>query len=129
MNIGLRPSAYVPVLLRQLRARFVDGLRLERDPTMRVSLQRLLFEELEKLSFNFEQLGNVERHVAEGMRRIDIQKPAIESQKRSDHGVGLDQNTLGNLVEAQRVFERRRHATIDHIDRNGSIGKTSFPRE
>jgi hypothetical protein len=48
-------------------ARLVDRLRLERAPTMRASLQRLLFKELENLIFKFEQLGNVERYLTEGM--------------------------------------------------------------
>jgi hypothetical protein len=58
-------------------ARLVDRLRLERT---RASLQRLLFKELENLIFNFEQLGNVESYLTEGVRQIKIQKAAIGSQ-------------------------------------------------
>jgi hypothetical protein len=89
----------------------------------------LPFKELENLIFKFEQLGNVERYLTEGMRQIKIQKVAIGSQKPNGHDVGPAENTLGNLVEIQRVFERCRQAILDHIDRNGSIGKTPLPRE
>jgi hypothetical protein len=59
-------------------AKFVDRLRLENDPLMRASLQGLLLKELEKLSFNCEQLGNVQRQMTEGRRRIETQKAVIE---------------------------------------------------
>jgi hypothetical protein len=108
-------------------ARFVDRLRLERAPTLRASLQRLLFKELENLIFNSEQLGNVEGLLTEGMRQIEIQKAAIGGQKLNPHDVGLAENTLGNPVEIQRIFERCRQAILDHINRDGSIGKTPSP--
>jgi hypothetical protein len=77
-------------------ARFVDRVRLECDPTMRASLQGLPFKELENLNFNFEQVSNVERYIAERMRRIEIRKSCYWSRKRSSHDVVSAENTLGN---------------------------------
>ena len=54
-------------------ARFLDKLRLEHDPAMRTVLQRLLIEEEDKFGGNVERLSTVQRHIAEGNRRISLQ--------------------------------------------------------
>jgi hypothetical protein len=94
-------------------ARFVDRLRLEHDPTMRASLQGLLFKEMKNLGRDRKQLGNVQRQIAEGRRGIEIQKGVIESLAISGQDVGPAENTLRNLVEIQRIFEQCRHAILD----------------
>jgi hypothetical protein len=60
-------------------ARFVEKLQIEDDPAKRASLQRLLLKELENLGFDCKQLGNVQRQIAEGRHRIEIQQEAKSS--------------------------------------------------
>jgi hypothetical protein len=106
-------------------ARFVEKLRLEHDPTMRASLRRLLLKELENLGFNCEQLGNVQRQIAEGRRRIGIQQAVVERLTANGQDVELAENTLSNLIEIQRIFEQHRQAILDATDRNRAIGRHS----
>jgi hypothetical protein len=107
-------------------ARFVEKLRLERDPAMRASLQRLLLKELEKLGFNFERLGNVQCQIAEGRRRIEIQQAVVERLTANGQDVELAKNTLSNLVEIQRIFEQYRQTILDATDRNRAIVRHSW---
>ena len=88
-------------------ARFVEKLQIEDDPAKRASLQRLLLKELENLGFNCKQVGNVQRQIAEGRRRIEIQQAVVERLTTNVQDVELAENTLNNLVEIQRVFEQR----------------------
>jgi hypothetical protein len=94
-------------------ARFVDRLRLEDDPVMRALLQRLLLKELENLGFDCEQLGNVQRQMTEGRRRIEIQTAVIESLTANGEDVRFAKNGLRNLVEIQRIFEQYRQAILE----------------
>ena len=110
-------------------ARFVEKLRLEHDPVMRASLQRLLLKELENLGFDCKQVGNVQRQIAEGRRRIEKQQAAVEKLRANGQDVELAENALSNLVEIQRIFEQHRQAILDATDRNRAIGRRSprFP--
>jgi hypothetical protein len=54
-------------------SRFVVRLRVERDPTTRSSLHRLLIEEANNLAFNLGQLSSLQREVIAGRARIAIQ--------------------------------------------------------
>ena len=85
---------------------------------MRTSLQKLLLIELENLGFNCEQLGNVQRQITEGKRRIEIQKAVIENLTANGQDVRFAENGLRNLVEIQRIFEQYRQAILDATDRN-----------
>ena len=80
---------------------------------MRTSAQRLLLKELENFGFNCEQLGNVQRQIAEGRRRIEIQQAVVERLTANGQDVELAENTLSNLVEIQRIFEQYRQAILD----------------
>ena len=97
-------------------ARFVDRLQLELDPAKRASLQRLLLEEEDKFGRRAERLSDVQRHLAEGSRRIALQKALIENLKANGQEVRLAERTLSNLVEIQRIFEQYRHVILDAID-------------
>jgi len=97
-------------------ARFVDRLQLELDPAKRASLQRLLLEEEDKFGRRAERLSDVQRHLAEGSRRIALQKALIETLKANGQEVRLAERTLSNLVEIQRIFEQYRHVILDAID-------------
>ena len=97
-------------------ARFVDRLQLELDPAKRASLQSLLLEEEDKFGRRAERLSDVQRHLAEGSRRIALQKALIETLKANGQEVRLAERTLSNLVEIQRIFEQYRHVILDAID-------------
>ena len=97
-------------------ARFMDRLQLELDPAKRASLQRLLLEEEDKFGRRAERLSDVQRHLAEGSRRIALQKALIETLKANGQEVRLAERTLSNLVEIQRIFEQYRHVILDAID-------------
>jgi hypothetical protein len=85
--------------------RFVERLRSERDPDMRVSLKTLLVEEENKFAHSAERLNKLRRYIDEGNDRIASQKSLIERLRASDHDTRLAERTLGNLVEIQRLFE------------------------
>jgi len=99
-------------------ARFLEKLRLEDDPAIRASLQRLLLEEEDKFGRGADRIGNVQRHIAEGSRQIALQKALIARLRINGQDVRRAENTLRNLIEIQRIFERYRQVVLDAIDRN-----------
>jgi hypothetical protein len=70
-------------------ARFVDRLRVEHDPAIRRSLNRLLLREWDNLGINLGQLGNVQREVIEGRARIAIQIALVETLTANGQDVRL----------------------------------------
>jgi hypothetical protein len=60
-------------------ARFMARLRVERDPTTRSLLHRLLIEEASNLAFNLGQLGSLQHEVIAGRARIAIQIAVVET--------------------------------------------------
>jgi hypothetical protein len=99
-------------------ARFVARLRSEDDPATRTSLRRLLIEEEDKFGRKAERLSNLHRHIAEGRRRIEIQKALITKLKTVGKDARLAESTLSNLLETQRIFEHHRQVIFDVIDRD-----------
>ena len=106
-------------------ARFVDRLQLEPDPAKRASLQRLLLEEEDKFGRRAERLSDVQHHLAEGSRRIALQKALIENLKANGQEVRLAERTLSNLAEIQRIFEQYRLVILDAIDQK-HLGHTQI---
>jgi len=102
-------------------ARFLDKLRLEHDPATRTVLQRLLIEEEGKFGGSVERLSTVQRHIAEGNRRISLQKALVAKLAADGEDVGPAETMLSTLVEIQRIFEQYRQVILDTIDRNGTI--------
>jgi hypothetical protein len=102
-------------------ARFLDKLRLEHDPAMRTVLQKLLIEEEDKFGGSVERLSTVQRYIAEGNRRISLQKALVEKLAANGEDIGPAERTLSDLVEIQRIFEQYRQVILDTIDRNGTI--------
>jgi len=70
-------------------ARFFDQLRFAHDPAARASLRRLLLEEEDKLGHSIERLCKDRRHVAEGNRRIALQKAPIARRGADGKDVAL----------------------------------------
>jgi hypothetical protein len=98
--------------------RFLDRLHFERDPAVLASLRRLLLEEEDKLGFNLERLGRVQRYIAESRDRITRQKALIERLVAKGDDVRFAEGTLRNLVEIQRIYEQYRQVIVDAMHRN-----------
>jgi hypothetical protein len=109
-------------------ARFLEKLWSERDPATRVSLQRLLMEE-DQFGRRAERLSNVHRHIADGRRRIELQKALIAKLKADGKDVSPAENTLNNLTETEKILEQYRQVVLDAIQRRRAIGKTPLLEE
>jgi hypothetical protein len=99
-------------------ARFLDQLRFEHDPATRASLRRLLLEEEDKLGRSIERLRKVQRYVAEGSRRIALQKALIARLKADGNDVTLAETTFKNLIDIQKILEQYRQVLLNSIDEN-----------
>jgi hypothetical protein len=99
-------------------ARFVDRLRVEHDPAIRRSLNRLLLREWDNLGINLGQLGNVQREVIEGRARIAIQIALVETLTVTGQDVRLAERLLHNLIEIQNTIEEYRQVVVEAMDRN-----------
>ena len=77
----------------------------------------MLLEEEDKFGRRAERLSDVQRHLAEGSRRIAMQK-ALIAKLTDRQDVRLAESMLNNLVEIQRIFEQYRQVVLDAIDRN-----------
>ena len=99
-------------------SRFVARLRVERDPTTRSSLHRLLLEEANNLAFNLGQLGSLQREVIEGRARIAIQIAFVETLTANGQDASWAESVLSNLIEVQNTIEQYRQVIVDATDRN-----------
>jgi hypothetical protein len=66
-----------------------------------------LLEEWNKSGSNLKRLGKLRRQMIEGGARIATQKAVVETLSANDQDVRLAEGILSNLVEIQRIFERR----------------------
>jgi hypothetical protein len=98
-------------------ARFVDRLRVEHDPAIRRSLNRLLLREWDNLGINLGQLGNVQREVIEGRARVAIQIALVETLTATGQDVRLAERILHNLIEIQNTIEQYRRVIVDATER------------
>jgi len=99
-------------------SRFAARLRVERDPTTRSSLHRLLLEEANNLAFNLGQLGSLQREVIEGRARIAIQIALVETLASNGQDARLAESVLCNLIEVQKTIEQYRQVIVDATNRN-----------
>jgi hypothetical protein len=83
-------------------SRFAARLRVERDPTTRSSLHRLLIEEASNLAFNLGQLGSLQRELIAGRARIAIQIAVVETLAANRHDARLAESILCDLIEVQK---------------------------
>jgi hypothetical protein len=98
--------------------RFAARLRVERDPTARSSLHRLLIEEASNLAFNLGQLGSLRREVIAGRARIAVQIAVIETLAANGQDARLAESMLCDLIEVQKTIERYRQVVVEAMDRN-----------
>jgi hypothetical protein len=82
--------------------RFAARLRVERDPTTRSSLHRLLIEEASNSAFNLGQLGSLQRKVIAGRLRIAIQIAVVETLAVTGQDARLAESILCDLIEDQK---------------------------
>jgi hypothetical protein len=99
-------------------SRFVARLRVERDPTTRSSLHRLLLEEANNLAFNLGQLDSLQREVIEGRARIAIQIAFVETLTTNGQDARWAESVLRNLIEVQKTLEQYCQVIVDARDRN-----------
>jgi hypothetical protein len=92
-------------------ARFVDRLRVEHDPAIRRSLNRLLLREWDNLGIKLGQLGNVQREVIAGRARIAIQIAVVETLAANGQDARLAESMLCDLIEVQKTIERYRQVS------------------
>ena len=98
-------------------SRFVGRLRVERDPTTRSSLHRLLIEEASNLAFNLGQLGSLQREVIAGRARIAIQIAVAETLAANGQDAKLAESMLCDLIDVQKTIERYRQVIVEAMDR------------
>jgi hypothetical protein len=99
-------------------SRFVARLRVERDPTTRSSLHRLLLEEANNLAFNLGQLGSLQCEVVAGRARIAIQIVFVETLTANGQDARWAESVLSNLIEVQKTIEQYRQVIVEAMDRN-----------
>ena len=106
-------------------SRFVARLRVERDPTTRSSLHRLLLEEANNLAFNLGQLDSLRHEVIEGGARIAIQIAFVETLTANGQDARWAESVLSNLIEVQKTIEQYRRVIVDATDRNHDMHNTA----
>jgi hypothetical protein len=94
-------------------SKFAARLRVERDPTTRSSLHRLLLEEANNLAFNLGQLGSLQGEVIEGRARIAIQIALVETLTANGQDATSAENLLSKLIEVQKTIEQYRQVIVD----------------
>jgi hypothetical protein len=62
-----------------------------------------------------EQLALVDRHIAETMRHIALQKETITQPDRDDHATDLAETMLDALEQSLRAVERHRALILERL--------------
>ena len=94
---------------------FRDLLWTDLAPEERARVQRLLVEEEDKLARSLELLDNIDRHLADGSRRIAEQRArVIQMQADGDGGVERAEALLDGMIEGQSLHLSYRR--IVHIE-------------
>jgi hypothetical protein len=99
-------------------SRFVARLRVERDPTKRSSIHRLLIEEASNLALNLGQLGSLQREVIAGRARVAIQIALVETLAANGQDATSAESVLSKLIDVQKTIEQYRRVVVDATNRN-----------
>jgi hypothetical protein len=98
---------------------FRDRLWSETDASMRSRLHKLLVEEEDKLVKNLELLTDIERHLADGHRRIEKQRVLVAAMARDGHDhLATARALLDGMTETQRLHTEYRELTLAAIRQN-----------
>jgi len=88
-------------------------------PEERSRLHKLLVEEEDKLGKDLKLLADIERHIAEGARRIEAQQSRLcAMQANGSDGVERAQAFLDGMMESQRISMEYRQLVKKEIERN-----------
>jgi hypothetical protein len=99
---------------------FRDRLSVEIDLDMRSRLHKLLVAEEDKLGADFELLADVERHIADGNRRIKRQRAIVTDMQRDGHdGLVQARVLLESLMDSQLLSKNYRRRILMEITQNG----------
>jgi predicted component of type VI protein secretion system len=98
-------------------SRLMARLRVEREPTTRSSLHRLLLE-ANNLAFNLGQLGGLQGEVIEGRHQIAVQIALVETLAANGQNATSAENVLSKLIDVQKTIEEHCQAIVEAMDRN-----------
>ena len=88
-------------------------------PEERARVQRLLIEEEDKLARTTELLENIDRHLADGSRRIAEQNArVIQMQANGDSGAEHAKALLDGMIEGQSLHLSYRRVVYIEMERN-----------
>jgi hypothetical protein len=102
--------------IRNLRKR----LWSESEPDTRWRLQSLLVTEEDELARDLELLANIDRHIADGNRRIERQRRLVSGMERDKHdGLPKARALLDRMIEGQSLHEWYRERIVIQTKQNG----------
>ncbi|WP_068013293.1 hypothetical protein [Rhodoplanes sp. Z2-YC6860] len=98
---------------------FQEVLLSDIRPEERARIQGLLIEEEDKFGKNLELLAHIERHIADGARRIQQQMAIVRTMRINSHS-GLDraQAFLDGMLESQNLHMDYRHRVVKEIEQS-----------
>jgi hypothetical protein len=103
--------------IRHYRDMLLSDLNLK--PEVRLLVHKLLVEEEDKLGKDLNLLADIERHIADGARRIEAQQSRVRAMQANGHdGVGRAQAFLNGMMESQRVSTKYHQLVAEEIGRN-----------
>ena len=104
----------------QVNVRFCrDTLLSDIGPEERSRIHKLLVEEEDKLGKDLQLLADIERHIAEGARRIEAQQSRLHGMQTNGHdGVGQAQAFLYGLIDSQQLSMEYCQRVKREIERN-----------
>jgi len=108
-------------VVQQNVRRLFDQLQSEADPTRRTRLQRLLVEEEDRLGFTVHRLAELDRAIAENVRRVEFQRTKIGNLQNCGCDLSAAKAVLRNMEEIQSVYRQYRLMLLQAIDRNGVV--------
>ena len=97
---------------------YQETLLSDIEPEVRSRVHKLLVGEEDKLAKNLELLADIERHIAEGSRRIEAQQSRVRAMKADGHdGVEKAQIILDGFLESLQLSMEYRERVKREIER------------
>src|SRR5512146_2938763 len=98
---------------------FRDKLLSDVDGAVRLSVERLLLAEENKLGHDLELLADVHEHIAECDRRIEAQRARVSTMLADGHNGFVRANAfLNHMMESRRIFVRYQELLTEDVRRN-----------
>jgi hypothetical protein len=100
-----------------------DMLLSDIEPKVRARVHKLLVEEEDKLGKDLELLAEIERHIADGARRIEEQQSRVRAMQANGHdGAGRAQAFLNGMMESQQLSMEYHRRVAKEVERNRLLG-------